>query len=49
MAINQHPVQEFDVSPLFSQLADENYEKAVELAEAFTHEAPRADAVIAIA
>ena len=48
-AVHQNSVSEFDVAPLFSQLAAENYEKAVELARGFKQENPRANAVIAIA
>jgi hypothetical protein len=37
------------VAGLFQRLAKDDYEKAVELARGFEHEAPRANAVIAIA
>ena len=42
-------VQDFDVSGIFTQLALEDYNRTVELARGFEHEAPRASAVIAIA
>ncbi len=45
----QNSVADFDVAGLFQELAKEDYEKAVELARGFEHEAPRANAVIAIA
>jgi hypothetical protein len=48
-AVSQNPVADFDVAGIFAALATEDYEKAVELARAFEHEAPRANAVIAIA
>jgi hypothetical protein len=48
-SITQHPVPDFDVAGVFQLLANEDYEKAVELARVFEREAPRANAVIAIA
>jgi hypothetical protein len=47
--IDQTLVPDFDVAGLFQRLAKDDYEKAVELARGFEHEAPRANAVIAIA
>ncbi|HMG74170.1 MAG TPA: hypothetical protein VK582_11770 [Pyrinomonadaceae bacterium] len=48
-SVYQNSIPDFDVAGLFSELAKEDYEKAVELARGFEHEAPRANAVIAIA
>src|SRR5260370_6623338 len=48
-AVSQNPVADFDVAGIFAALATEDYERAVELARGFEHEAPRANAVIAIA
>lgn len=48
-AVSQNPVADFDVAGIFKVLATEDYERAVELARGFEHEAPRANAVIAIA
>jgi hypothetical protein len=48
-AVSQNPVADFDVAGIFAALATEDYEKAVELARGFENEAPRANAVIAIA
>lgn len=42
-------VPEFDLEGIFKSLAEENYEKVVELARGFVHEGPRAVATIAIA
>jgi hypothetical protein len=42
-------VQDFDVLGIFSELAQEDYNRTVELARGFEGEAPRASAVIAIA
>lgn len=42
-------VREFDVDGIFAQLADYDSDKAIELANGFTREAPRAVATIAIA
>lgn len=41
--------REFDVAPLFSDLANEDHARAIELARLFEKEAPRANATIAIA
>ena len=46
---HQHGFSDFDIAGIFTKLANENYEKAVELARAFQNQAPRANAVIAIA
>jgi len=48
-AVHQHSFADFDVAGLFTKLAAEDYDKAVELARGFQGEAPRANAVIAIA
>jgi hypothetical protein len=48
-SITQHSVPDFDVAGVFQLLANQDYEKAVELARVFEREAPRANAVIAIA
>jgi hypothetical protein len=40
---------DFDVSGIFSELAKDDYNRSVELARGFEREAPRANAVIAIA
>jgi hypothetical protein len=42
-------VPDFDVDGIFAKLADYNYDKAIDLAQGFTREAPRAVATIAIA
>jgi hypothetical protein len=42
-------VPEFDVAGIFNELAHDDYNRAVELARGFEREAPRANAVIAIA
>ncbi|HYX28103.1 MAG TPA: hypothetical protein VE863_06015 [Pyrinomonadaceae bacterium] len=48
-AVSQYPFADFNVAGIFGKLADEDYDKAVELARGFQGEAPRASAVIAIA
>ena len=40
---------EFDVAPIFNELANDDYERAIDLARGFQREAPRASATIAIA
>jgi len=40
---------EFNLEPLFTELANEDFEKSIELARLFEREAPRAAATIAIA
>lgn len=42
-------VPEFDVVGIFTELTRDDYNRAVELARGFEREAPRANAVIAIA
>jgi hypothetical protein len=42
-------VEDFDVSGIFVELAKEDYNRTVELARGFEREAPRANAVLAIA
>jgi hypothetical protein len=42
-------VQDFDVAGIFSELAKDDYNRTVELARGFEREAPRANAVIALA
>ncbi len=42
-------VEDFDVASIFAELAKDDYNRTVELARGFEHEAPRASAVIAIA
>jgi hypothetical protein len=48
-SMSQYPFPDFNVTGLFGKLAAEDYDKAVELARGFQGEAPRANAVIAIA
>jgi hypothetical protein len=48
-AVYQDSVADFDVAPLFEQLATDDYERSVELAGGFSQESPRAIAVMAIA
>jgi hypothetical protein len=48
-AVHQHGVDDFNVAGIFVKLADQDYDKAVDLARGFKGEAPRANAVIAIA
>jgi nitroreductase len=48
-AVHQHSFGDFDVSGIFAKLATEDYDKAVELARGLQGEAPRANAVIALA
>jgi hypothetical protein len=48
-SIRSTSAREFDVAPLFSDLAGEDYNRTVELARLFEREAPRASATIAIA
>jgi hypothetical protein len=45
----QNSVADFDVAGKFDHLAKEDYEKSIDLARGFQREAPRANAVIAIA
>lgn len=48
-SIRTASARDFDLSPVFSDLAAEDYGRTVELARLFEREAPRASAVIAIA
>ena len=48
-AVYQDSVADFDLAPLFEQLATDDYERSVELAGGFAQESPRAIAVMAIA
>lgn len=48
-SMHQHGMPEFDVAGVFQSLATEDYERAVALARVFQREAPRANAVMAIA
>ncbi len=47
--VNPQNVPEFDVEGVFAALANDDYERAVQLARGFQAEAPRANATIAIA
>jgi hypothetical protein len=47
--IRSSTVGDFDVAGIFTELAKEDYNRTVELARSFEREAPRANAVIAIA
>lgn len=48
-SIRSSTVADFDVTGIFTELANEDYNRTVELARGFEREAPRASAVIAIA
>lgn len=48
-SIHTSTVEEFDLAGIFSRLADQDYDRAVELARGFEGEGPRAVATIAIA
>ena len=48
-SIRSSSVREFDIAPIFSELANDDYNRSVELARLFEREAPRASATIAIA
>lgn len=48
-SIRSSSVSEFNVSGIFAELANEDYERTVDLARGFQREAPRASATIAIA
>lgn len=48
-SIRTSSARDFDVAPIFGELAGEDYGRTVELARLFEREAPRASAVIAIA
>jgi hypothetical protein len=47
--VNPQNVPEFDIEEVFGALANDDYERAVQLARGFQAEAPRANATIAIA
>ena len=47
--VNPQPIPEFDIAGVFGALANDDYERAVQLARGFQAEAPRANATIAIA
>jgi hypothetical protein len=48
-SIRTATAREFDVAPVFTDLANEDYARAIELARLFEKQAPRASATIAIA
>lgn len=48
-SINTNDVPDFDLEGIFKELANQDYERAVELARGFEREGPRAIATIAIA
>jgi hypothetical protein len=48
-SVRSSSTRDFDVAPIFGELAADDYSRAVELARLFQGEAPRASAVIAIA
>lgn len=48
-SIRSSTVREFDVAPVFTDLANEDYARTIELARLFEKEGPRASATIAIA
>lgn len=48
-SVNTNDVPEFDLDGLFKELANQDYERAVELARGFEREGPRAVATISIA
>jgi hypothetical protein len=48
-SVYRNNIPEFDLEGIFRDLADQDYEKAVELARGFQGEGPRAVATIAIA
>ena len=49
ISLSPHNVPEFDIEEIFGALANEDYDRAVQLARGFQGEAPRANATIAIA
>ena len=49
ISVSPHNVPDFDVDEIFGALANEDYERDVQLARGFQGEAPRANATIAIA
>ena len=48
-SVNTNHVPEFDLGGIFKELANQDYDRAVELARGFEREGPRAVATIAIA
>ncbi len=48
-SIRSSSARDFDVAPVFTELANDDYNRTVELARLFEREAPRANATIAIA
>jgi len=48
-SIRSSSTGDFDIAPIFNELAHDDYNRAVELARLFEREAPRASATIAIA
>ena len=48
-SVHTNDIPEFDLDGIFRQLANQDYERAVELARGFQAEGPRAVATIAIA
>jgi len=48
-SIRSSSMRDFDIAPIFAELAHDDYNRAVELARLFEREAPRASATIAIA
>ena len=49
ISVRPQPIADFDIADLFAALANEDYERAVQLARGFQGEAARANATIAIA
>ena len=48
-SIRTSSTRDFDIAPIFNELANDDYDRAIELARGFEREAPRAGATIAIA
>jgi len=48
-SFHQHSFPDFDVAGIFAKLANEDYDRAVELASGLQNAAPRSNATIAIA
>jgi hypothetical protein len=48
-SVNRMDVPDFDVAGIFGKLANEDFDKSIELARGFERQAPRANATIAIA
>ncbi|HJU60716.1 MAG TPA: hypothetical protein VJ864_01625, partial [Candidatus Binatia bacterium] len=49
ISFRKDPVPDFDLEGIFGKLANDDYDRAVQLARGFQAEAPRANATIAIA